>query len=221
MPKATFINLSEEKRNKFIEIALEEFALNDYESASVSKIVAKTGIAKGSLYQYFEDKLDLYRYLLELAIQKKGEFMAAAQPPQGMEMPFFAFIRWMFHEMARFQLEYPIMSKLGYRAAYGNSPLPDDIMANSRQATQQYFTGLIQAAQQKGEIRPDVDARTAAYLITNALTELGSYLANSHGVERLKLANDGSFPVEDPNIQTEIDKLLNLLEFGLANQRSN
>ncbi len=53
MPQATFFNLPEEKRQKILECALDEFAAHDYDSASVSKIVAKAGIAKGSLYQYF------------------------------------------------------------------------------------------------------------------------------------------------------------------------
>ncbi len=219
MPKPTFFNLPEEKRQRLIDVSLEEFASNDYESASISKIVSLTGIAKGSLYQYFEDKLDLYRYLLELAVKKKGEFMAAAKPPQDKDLPLFEFIRWMFHEMAHFQMAYPQLSRLGYRATYGNSPLPEDVMANSRLATQKYFKVQIEAAQQKGEIRQDADAEIAAYLITNALTELGSFLTSQAGVEKEKLADNGYFPVDNPSIQAAIDKLLNLLEFGLNSSK--
>ena len=70
MPKQTFVNLPEEKRKAFIEIALDEFADNDYNSASVSKIVEKAGIAKGSVYQYFADKKDLFMYLLDVCNQE-------------------------------------------------------------------------------------------------------------------------------------------------------
>lgn len=49
MPKQTFLNLSDAKRKAFLEIALEEFANNDYNTASVSKIVEQAGIAKGSV----------------------------------------------------------------------------------------------------------------------------------------------------------------------------
>ena len=58
MPKQTFFNLPEDKRENLINIAIEEFAENDYQTASISRIVANAGIAKGSFYQYFENKED-------------------------------------------------------------------------------------------------------------------------------------------------------------------
>ena len=53
MPKQTFLNLPEEKRNTIINIAIEEFAEYGLENASTNRIVAKSGISKGSFYQYF------------------------------------------------------------------------------------------------------------------------------------------------------------------------
>ena len=60
MPYETFFNLPEEKRQTIFDILLEEFAENDYNSVSISRIVNRAGIAKGSFYQYFEDKKDLF-----------------------------------------------------------------------------------------------------------------------------------------------------------------
>ena len=51
MPTQTFWNLPSEKRDALIAIAVEEFASNDYDAASISRIVARAGIAKGSIYQ--------------------------------------------------------------------------------------------------------------------------------------------------------------------------
>ena len=51
MPSQTFFNLSEEKREAIVKVALDEFSRFDYSSASISRIVRKTGIAKGSFYQ--------------------------------------------------------------------------------------------------------------------------------------------------------------------------
>ena len=66
MPKETFFNLPEAKRQRIIDLALAEFAEKDYDTASISRIVSQAGIAKGSFYQYFENKEDLYTYLLTL-----------------------------------------------------------------------------------------------------------------------------------------------------------
>jgi AcrR family transcriptional regulator len=46
MPTSTFWNWPANKRQLLIDIAVEEFANNDYDNASISRIVARAGIAK-------------------------------------------------------------------------------------------------------------------------------------------------------------------------------
>ena len=65
MPSQTFFNLPTAKRERSLEVALEEFASKDYNSASISHIVRKTGIAQGSLYQYFAKK-EIFQELVEV-----------------------------------------------------------------------------------------------------------------------------------------------------------
>ncbi|MBK7920673.1 MAG: TetR/AcrR family transcriptional regulator [Chloroflexi bacterium] len=56
MPKDTFFNLPEDKRALICKVAVAEFAKHRFDKASINRIVAQSGIAKGSFYQYFEDK---------------------------------------------------------------------------------------------------------------------------------------------------------------------
>ncbi|HZW04437.1 MAG TPA: TetR/AcrR family transcriptional regulator, partial [Anaerolineaceae bacterium] len=156
MPLTTFFNLPETKRQKILDYAIAEFAQYDYDSASISRIVARAGIAKGSLYQYFVDKRDLYHYLLEFAAQKKTELLANARPPDPA-MGVIDTIHWLFHEMASFQFRYPDLAKIGYRAVYGKSPLPHDVVDHAAQSTRQYFVELIEGGKKRGEIRPEID----------------------------------------------------------------
>src|SRR5690242_14812279 len=86
-PKSTFLNLPPEKRERIIELAIEEFSERPYAQASLSRIVARAGIAKGSVYQYFEDKRDLYRWLLtEEVPRRKLAWVAADPPPPGSDL---------------------------------------------------------------------------------------------------------------------------------------
>lgn len=71
LPKETFFNLPDDKRQRIIDAALDEFASQPYHQASLSRIVAKADIAKGSMYQYFANKFDLYLYLIGLASEVK------------------------------------------------------------------------------------------------------------------------------------------------------
>lgn len=60
----TFLRLPEEKRNRFLDAAWEEFTAVPYAEASINKIIRRAGIPRGSFYQYFTDKTDLFAYLL-------------------------------------------------------------------------------------------------------------------------------------------------------------
>lgn len=64
MPSQTFFNLSEEKKKRLIAGAMKEFSSKSLNDASISNIVKNSKISRGSFYQYFEDKKDLYFYLI-------------------------------------------------------------------------------------------------------------------------------------------------------------
>lgn len=64
MVSLTFQNLKPEKKQVIIEAALDEFSEYPFSEASITNIVKKAGISRGSFYQYFESKENLYRYLV-------------------------------------------------------------------------------------------------------------------------------------------------------------
>ncbi len=65
MPKETFFNLPDDKRNKIINAARDEFTEHQFNKARVSNIIKNACIPRGSFYQYFEDLEDLFFYLIE------------------------------------------------------------------------------------------------------------------------------------------------------------
>lgn len=60
----TFFHLPEEKRNRIYQCALREFAARPYDKSSINRIIADASISKGSFYQYFDNKGDLYSYCI-------------------------------------------------------------------------------------------------------------------------------------------------------------
>lgn len=63
-----FDNLPEDKKNKIIQSALNEFAVKGYERASTNTIVENAEISKGLLFYYFKSKKGLYIYLINYVI---------------------------------------------------------------------------------------------------------------------------------------------------------
>ncbi len=71
----TFYNLPEEKKQAIIEACLDEFIQHGYENASTNNIVRIAGISKGSLFQYFSSKEDLYFFILGDVAKKINAFV--------------------------------------------------------------------------------------------------------------------------------------------------
>ena len=57
--KATFDNISQEKRMRIINAATTEFALKGFDNANINNIAKKAGVSVGSLYKYFTNKQDV------------------------------------------------------------------------------------------------------------------------------------------------------------------
>lgn len=84
MPKATFFNLPEKKRQSLIKALEIEFSRVPLYEASIANIVKTANISRGSFYQYFEDKEDAYFYILrEQANSKNKQFLQQLENHQG------------------------------------------------------------------------------------------------------------------------------------------
>ncbi|MEI6385985.1 MAG: TetR/AcrR family transcriptional regulator [Spirochaetota bacterium] len=218
MPKETFLNLAEAKRESFLEAALHEFARNEYRAASVSRIVAKLGIAKGSVYQYFADKKDLYAYLLELAATRKQAWMVKKQGASGAAPDFFVRHRNLILASVDFDLRNPNYSLLMVNAMK-ESPGTEAglIVAQTRQLALDFLRALVEEGRSKGELRDDIDELLVAQLVNAASLSVGSYMETKYGfsiVERLGKA-DASLPFGDKDLEKAVDDLVELLRHGI------
>lgn len=99
MPSDTFFRLPKEKQDRLIEAAWEEFTKVPYMDASINKIVLRARIPRGSFYQYFTDKEDLFLYLLEGVRDDVIKRTRGALEEQGADL--FTFSTLMFSELLR------------------------------------------------------------------------------------------------------------------------
>ncbi|HVH97937.1 MAG TPA: TetR/AcrR family transcriptional regulator [Enhygromyxa sp.] len=167
MPKPTFLNLPDEKRNRIVELALDEFSTHPYRQASLSRIVARAGIAKGSMYQYFDNKLDLYQWLVteEVERRRKEWLETNGIGLDGRSSGLFGTLERMVLTGVGFTLAHPRLARL---AASAMEPTADEelreLHATLRREQIDGLTDQIRAAQAAGEIR-SVDARPLAHFI--------------------------------------------------------
>lgn len=172
MPKPTFANLEPGKRQRVVEAAVEEFSSRPYAVANLDRVVERAGISKGSLYQYFDGKLDLYRWLLteHLPGRKLAAIVAHAPPP---DASVWGVIERAFRGGVAFAVAEPALNRLGVRFFRDHDAEPElaSIAAAHRAASDAWLTSLLRQGQERGELRADLDLPAASGLLAYALGE--------------------------------------------------
>jgi AcrR family transcriptional regulator len=67
MPRPTWANLDAARRERVLHAAMAEFGRHGYSGGSLNVIAREAGVAKGSLFQYFDDKFDFFAHVAEQA----------------------------------------------------------------------------------------------------------------------------------------------------------
>ncbi|WP_125605433.1 TetR/AcrR family transcriptional regulator [Lapidilactobacillus bayanensis] len=100
MPSKTFLGLPAEKQVKIIAAAREAFSQAPYSEVTITDIIKLAEIPRGSFYQYFKDKEDIYFYLLETFRQDFKDILSNNLQEQQGDL--FAAFSITFHEMLKF-----------------------------------------------------------------------------------------------------------------------
>jgi len=214
MPKKTFLNLSEEKRKVIIDAAVNEFAEYGLENASTNRIVANSGIAKGSFYQYFEDKQDVFMYLLTVLEREKMEYFSGKHPPTA-KMDTFQYFRWMIKTGMEFNSSHPYLTQAISRVLFGEGMYYGNTFSEIRERTAQGLKAMIDQAVKKGEVDPSVDVDLAVMIMETWSNTISTYIMN----EGMKQKDIMKW-VRSAKVQERIDKMLYVMEYGLRKTES-
>jgi AcrR family transcriptional regulator len=216
MPKETFFNLDEKKRKKIFEVALKEFAIHDYNSASINNIVKNAGISKGSMYQYFANKKDLYFYLLDEAGTKKLDYIK--NNTKDSQKDFFEMIKDMHLKGAKFDLTHPRYSKLIINAM--NESLPKklgNINVELKKRSDQFFEDYIIEAQKNNKLRNDIDSHFLSFLVSRLSMSLIDYVTEQYDFSYRELIEKdiNRMPISDDELAAILDDFIAVLKSGL------
>lgn len=214
MPKQTFFNLPAEKRETIMNAAIEEFADYGLENASTNRIVKNSGIAKGSFYQYFEDKQDVFMHLLEIVEKQELEFFNNEHPPDH-NMDVFNYFRWMVKKGMEFGLAHPREIQAAWRVLLGEGFYYGKNLAGYRQKTTDALTIMIKQAMERGEVDPSVDVELAVMVMETWSNAITNYVLND-GMKQ----KDVLKWMRSKKTQETIDKLLYVMEYGLRKTES-
>lgn len=215
MPKQTFWNLPPAKRDAFTQIALEEFAAHDYNTASVTNIVARAGIAKGSVYQYFTDKQDLYLFLIEHASQT---LLAQVTDETRNVQPagFFQSLRAQMSATLRAAMAHPLHAQVLRRSVMAPAIVREALAKQAGTLQQNHFRDMVQRGIESGDLSPALDPDIATWFVSSVIDQLGPLMMAKLGLNTQQAATVDATVWASPRVEETYDAVLDLLRHGLS-----
>ncbi len=214
MPKQTFFNLPAEKRQQIVDAAVDEFAEHGLENASTNRIIAASEISKGSFYQYFEDKHDVFDYLVTLLGEEKQAYFADKRPPDD-NMDTFGYYRWIIKTGMKFNSSSPRLVQAVSRVLLNEGVYYGKKFEKYRRQTTDSLQAMITQAIQRGEVDPSIDVELAVMVMETWTNAISTYFLREGMKE-----DDVMAWVQSPKTQEKIDKLLYVMEYGLRKTES-
>jgi AcrR family transcriptional regulator len=207
-PTNTFRNLPEDKQRRITAAAVHEFAEYGFKQASVNRVVKETGIAKGSLYQYFAGKEALYLHVFTDFIELVKQTVKENETADDGEV--FSRIRFVINVGMQFIKIHPEYFRLYTRLlSEEESPYRSELLAQDRFFPIEYFEPLIRKGQDEGAIRTDVSAGLIVFMID---TVLDRFLLATSGLQ----TGEDICPVDPNESEIVIDQIIMLLSGGMS-----
>jgi AcrR family transcriptional regulator len=174
MPKPTFFNLADEKRERVTRAAIAEFAANEFAGANLDRIAAAAAVPKGSLYHYFDDKEDCYRYAVSSGIARAAalfERSLSRRPPRDCFDLFRRSLLFVL-DLRRVDGDLALLyARAGFVAETAATEVAFPILS---ELAGSFHQRLVSWGMADGLIDPSIDRRAAGFLIDALSTRFHS-----------------------------------------------
>lgn len=211
VPKDTFFNLSQEKQEKVIRSAIGEFLKHGFEKANVGVIASQAGVAKGSIYQYFDNKKELFLYAVNWSMSL---LLNKYQNNVIKNIDIFTY----FYEtaaplmqMLREEREPAVFVQEVFLGRYAG--VKDESIAAMLKVADDYVLGLVRRGKENGTIRKDIDDETLVMFMIAVSMKLKENLLN-----KAKSAGDDIIDGGFERYMGYIKDMMELLKNGMGDR---
>jgi TetR/AcrR family transcriptional regulator len=206
-----FLQLDEEKRERVLCAAINEFADKNYNNASMNVVVKAAGISKGALFKYFKSKAGLFAFVYRMALGRVKDYLRQVRDESADE-DFFRRLEKVMLAGLDFIHEYPGLAAIYYRIVFtGDSPYKREIVEEVQRESLEFIESLIQKGIDRGELRSDLDSRISAFMVEAVVDRF----VHAHHAQFLNQRGSGN-RVAHMDLKREINEILKVLKCGMA-----
>jgi AcrR family transcriptional regulator len=173
MPTSTWFRLNVAKRERVLEVAMREFGEHGYSAGSLNTIAREAGIAKGSLFQYFSDKLEFFAFVCDETSRRIREEMERRIARLDFDQPMGDWLFDVLCEWTEYMADHPLERAV---TAATNFELDNVVRSVVRDTANQHYLQVIHPVlklwRERDEIRQDADPDVLATILLMTLPHL-------------------------------------------------
>jgi AcrR family transcriptional regulator len=210
----TFRRLDPQRQQAVLFAILDEAAARGPAALSIKEVARRAGVSVGSLYQYFNDRDTMLDFAVRLTVHYVNDLFDQYRPFL-VEMPLQEALSAYLAGGIAWSREQAGLLGLFARAAYHGDPqLSEKLVRPIAAVLRQTVQEILEAAQARGELRPDLDLEATARLINLLTIGLGD--------SQLLPYLDHYFQVGTPGISFErlLAAMLALVNHGVGSGAS-
>lgn len=183
--KPTFDNIAPEKRRRILDAATVEFSQHGFENANMTVIAKKAQVSVGSLYKYFESKQDLFLTVVQHSIRSMTELLNRLAVS---EEDILVKVERILREIQRTSKQSAVLLRLyNGMTAEINPRFASQFAYEMESLPAHIYRVAIEEGKKAGDIREDIDAPFAAWLLDNLFMTLQFSYACDYYTERFRI----------------------------------
>lgn len=206
--KEAFERATDERKEKVLEVGIEEFSSNGYENANINVIAKKAGISIGLMYKYFSTKEDLFITCVQRGMEILDD--AVDEIINGDDK-----LLVKAEKLIRTTCQHS-KQNASYIKLYNEitsdkgSDITETIVREIEGSTSRKYVNAITQALSNGDVRQDLDPRLFAFFLDNLLTSLQfSYTCNYY---RERFAIYTGVDIDEMDDEQIVKQLLKFIE---------
>jgi AcrR family transcriptional regulator len=166
LPTVTWARVDPARRAAVIAAAEDEFGAHGFSRGSLNVIARRAGVAKGSLFQYFADKRDLFSYIADVGSQRVRGYMEDRIRELDPSRPFFEFLTDLLDTWVAYFADHPRERSLHAAASL---EVDTDARVSVRNVIHRHYLEvmrpLVRDAHARGDLRADCDTEALLSLL--------------------------------------------------------
>jgi len=213
MPKETFFNLKSEKQERVLRSAINEFNAHGFVKANIGIIAKNAEVAKGSIYQYFDDKNELFSYCVNWSVDRLFHMISDEMKAERLDI-----FEYFFHdinrriELVQREKELSIFTQYVFMGKFHAAP--DETVGEMMRVAEGYVVNMIKEGKQRGTVRTDIDDELLTLFLIGASTKI-----KEHILEESIISGD-DIPEERMDRFNRIaEDLMKLIKDGIGSER--